>query len=179
MKKIALVIKTLQSGGGERVVATLSQEFAKNNDVTIVLFDDSDIDYEYGGKIVNINCPEKNGMLAKAVNGLSRTIKLRRLYRQERFDHIFGFMESANYPSILASRKTIASLHIDPNFLDATERVLLRLIYRFAHRVAPVSNDIAYLLRNEHGLGNVTTIYNPVPVNRGPKSAVISSPLDA
>ena len=65
MEKIALVISSLSSGGGERVVATLSQEFAKNYDVTIILFDSANIDYEYGGKIIDINCPDKPSFLGK------------------------------------------------------------------------------------------------------------------
>ena len=36
MEKIALIINSLSSGGGERVVATLSQGFAKNYDVSWV-----------------------------------------------------------------------------------------------------------------------------------------------
>ena len=165
MKKIALVISTLQAGGGERVVATLSQEFAKHHDVTIIVFDDSNIDYEYGGKLISIDCSDKQGVVGKTINLLSRARKLRQIYRKERFDYIFGFMESANFPSILASRKTIASLHIDPDFLSKPEKILLRFLYPLAHQVAPVSEDIANLLKSQHGLDNVTTIYNPVPVD--------------
>ena len=165
MKKIALVISTMKAGGGERVVATLSKEFAKHHDVTIIVFDDSHIDYEYGGKLFCINCPDRNGLLGKASNLLARKRKLQWYFGWEQFDYIFGFMESANYPSILASRKTIASLHIDPAFLSRSERFLLRILYPLARQVAPVSEDIAHLLRTQHGLKNVTTIYNPVPVD--------------
>lgn len=165
MKKIALIISTMQAGGGERVVATLSQELANHHDVTIITFDDSHIDYVYGGKLICLDCPDKHGVVGKALNLLARANKLRRLFRKEQFDYIFGFMESANFPSILASRKTIASLHIDPAFLSQSEKLLLRLIYPLAHQVVPVSEDIACLLRNKYGLNNVTTIYNPVPVD--------------
>ena len=171
MKKIALVISTLQAGGGERVVATLSQQFAKHHDVTIIVFDKSRIDYDYSGKLICIDCPDQQGMFSKAGNLLTRASRLRTLYKREQFDYIFGFMESANYPSILASGKTIASLHIDPAFLSRPERWLLRLIYPFAHQVAPVSKDIARQLRNGDGLTNVTPIYNPVPVDELKKLA--------
>jgi glycosyltransferase involved in cell wall biosynthesis len=164
-KKIALVISTMQAGGGERVVATLSKEFAKHHEVTIIIFDDKRIDYEYGGKLLCIDCPDKQDTIAKAKNLLIRARKLRWLYHREQFDYIFGFMESANYPSVLASRKTIASLHIDPAFLSLLERFLLKLIYPWARQVAPVSEDIASLLRSKYRLKNVRTIYNPVPVN--------------
>jgi glycosyltransferase involved in cell wall biosynthesis len=163
MEKIALVISSLSSGGGERVVATLSQEFAKKYDVTIILFDSANIDYEYGGKILDINCPDKPSFLGKSYNLLKRAYKLKNTFRKQKFDHIFGFMESANYPSILASRKTIASLHIDFNFLNPTERYLVKSIYPLAKAVAPVSDDIASTLVKDVSLDNVARIYNPVP----------------
>lgn len=163
MEKIALVISSLSSGGGERVVATLSQEFAKKYDVTIILFDSTNIDYAYGGKIIDINCPETLSYIGKTYNLLKRAYKLKKIFHQKKFDHIFGFMESANYPSILASRKTIASLHIDFNFLNPIERFLVSYIYPLAKTVAPVSDDIATTLKRQLSLDNVTRIYNPVP----------------
>ena len=176
MKKIALVISTLQAGGGERVVATLSQEFAKSSDVSLIIFDDSNIDYEYGGELICIQCPDKQGLFGKLGNILKRTSRLRKLYQEKDFDFIFGFMESANYPSILADRNTIASIHIDPAFLSFPERLLLRMIYPLAKRVAPVSKDMADVLEIIYGLKNVTTIYNPVPVNELKKLADSSRP---
>lgn len=163
MEKIALVISSLSSGGGERVVATLSQEFAKSYDVTIILFDCANIDYEYGGKILDLDCPEKPSFLGKSYNLLKRAYRLKNTFRQQKFDHIFGFMESANYPSILASKKTIASLHIDYHFLNPIERFLVRYIYPLAKAVAPVSDDIASTLCEHLSLDNVSRIYNPVP----------------
>lgn len=163
MEKIALVISSLSSGGGERVVATLSQEFAKKYDVTIILFDSTNIDYKYGGDILDINCPERPSLVGKTCNLLKRAYKLKKIFQQHKFDHIFCFMESANYPAILASRESIASLHIDFNFLNSIERQLVRYIYPLAKAVAPVSDDIATTLRQGLSLDNVTRIYNPVP----------------
>ena len=163
MEKIALVISSLSSGGGERVVATLSLEFAKKYDVTIILFDCANIDYEYGGRILGIDCPDKPSFMGKTMNLLNRAYRLKKLFNQHKFDHIFSFMESANYPSILASRNTIASLHIDFHFLNAIEKSLVNYIYPLAKAVAPVSDDIACTLRQHLSLTNVTRIYNPVP----------------
>ena len=101
--------------------------------------------------------------LGKTYNLLKRAYKLKNTFRRHNFDHIFGFMESANYPSILASRKTIASLHIDYNFLNPTERCLVKYIYPLAKAVAPVSDDIASTLVQDVSLDNVVRIYNPVP----------------
>ncbi len=163
MQKIALIINSLSSGGGERVVATLSQGFAKDFDVTVIVFEGEGIDYEFGGKLVDLKCHSKDGFLGKSYNLLKRAFKLRQLFKENNFDHIFGFMESANYPAVLASKETIASLHIDFNFLSKTEQILVRCIYPRAKLVAPVSDDIASTLRTQVKLTNVGRIYNPVP----------------
>ena len=176
MEKIALVISSLSSGGGERVVATLSQEFAKRYEVTIILFDSANIDYKYGGEIIDINCPEKSNFFSKTYNLLKRAYRLKKIFQQKQFDHIFGFMESANYPSILASRNTIASLHIDFHFLNPIERMLVSNIYPLAKAVAPVSDDIATTLKQDLALDNVTRIYNPVPFEELEELA--TEPLD-
>ncbi|RVU83936.1 glycosyltransferase family 4 protein [Leucothrix sargassi] len=163
MQKIALIINSLSSGGGERVVATLSQGFAKDYDVSIIVFEGDGIDYEYGGQLIDLKCPKKDGILGKGLNVLKRAYKLRQVFKQEKFDHIFGFMETANYPAVLASKQTIASLHIDFNFLSKSEQLLVRCIYPRAKLVAPVSDDIAETLRTQVKLSNVERIYNPVP----------------
>lgn len=163
MEKIALIINSLSSGGGERVVATLSQGFAKHYDVTVIIFNSKSVDYEFGGKLVDIDCIEKKSLIGKCYNLLKRSYKLKKLFNKEKFDHVFGFMESANYPAILASKKTIASLHIDVNFLGKTDQLLIRSFYPMAKCVAPVSDDIATALKKQVKLNNVTRIYNPVP----------------
>lgn len=174
MEKIALIINSLSSGGGERVVATLSQGFAKDYDVTIIIFNGKSVDYEFGGKLVDIDCIEKKSLIGKSYNLLKRSYKLKKLFNQEKFDHIFGFMESANYAAILASDKTVASLHIDVNFLALTDRLLIRSFYPMAKSVAPVSDDIATTLEKQVKLNNVTRIYNPVPFQELDKLSSVS-----
>jgi len=162
MEKIALIINSLSAGGGERVVATLSQGFAKHYDVSVIVFNSHNVHYEFGGQLIDLQCIEKPSFMGKAFNLLKRAYKLKKLFKQEQYDHIFGFMESANYPAILASKKTIASLHIDFHFLSQTERLLIKYLYPKAKTVAPVSDDIAKTLRNQLHLNNVARIYNPV-----------------
>ena len=53
--KLAFIINSLNKGGAERVVSLLSQELSKEHDVFIILFDNN-ISYEYGGKIIDIDC---------------------------------------------------------------------------------------------------------------------------
>ena len=43
MKKIAIIIADLDLGGGQRVAINLANALAKDNDVSIVIFQDKDI----------------------------------------------------------------------------------------------------------------------------------------
>ena len=55
--KIVVVINSLASGGAERVVSTLTREWAKNHQVLIALFDASGMAYDHGGKVVDLSAP--------------------------------------------------------------------------------------------------------------------------
>lgn len=90
--KLAFIINSLNKGGAERVVSLLSQELSKEHDVFIILFDNN-ISYEYGGKIIDIDCKPVSGKMAKV---FKRRAKLKKI-----FDKIFAFMESAYLPAIL------------------------------------------------------------------------------
>ena len=77
--KIAFIINSLKKGGAERVVSLLSKELSKSNDVTIILFDEI-IDYEFAGKLININCVTKKSIYGKTINVLNRTLKLKKIF---------------------------------------------------------------------------------------------------
>ena len=52
--KIVVVINSLTRGGAERVVSTLTREWAKRHRVLIALFDASSSAYDYGGEIADL-----------------------------------------------------------------------------------------------------------------------------
>ena len=134
--KILIVIQTLRGGGAERVASQLSREWAKSHEVTIALFDASGIDYDYGGRIVDLCSPagapdNLNAFIGKIHNvdmrsmplfGLVRRMPpgiikdacsigmhpalLLSLLRRERPDRVISFMERANVPAIIASALT-------------------------------------------------------------------------
>ena len=134
--KILVVIQTLRGGGAERAVSLLSREWAKSHEVTIALFDASGIDYDYGGRIVDLRGPadapdNPNAFTKKIHNADMRSMPLsglvRRpppgivkdarsigmypalllpLLRRERPDRVISFLERANVPAIIASALT-------------------------------------------------------------------------
>jgi len=162
MKKIAIVIADLELGGGQRSALNLASALCKSHDVTLVIFQDADMHYQSPCRQVNLNCPEKFGLLFKAYNVLKRAIKLKHHFRQEKYDYVFGFMESANYPTALAERNSMLSVHCNPHELGFFETLLMKLTYPRAKHIIAVSEDVATLLREEYKMPAVSRIYNLV-----------------
>jgi glycosyltransferase involved in cell wall biosynthesis len=154
-------------GGAEKVVSDLSFQFAKQHDVTLILFDGSRIYYPYAGELIDIRCPSKRGFLLKVLNFLDRASQLRRIFRVKQFDTIISVMEHANFPSILASRLTIAANHCNPerNF-SRFDWLFARWLYPRAKKVVAVSREGMRIFQQRLGLQNLDCLYNPVNLRR-------------
>lgn len=162
MKKIAIVIADLVLGGGQRSALNLASALSKDHDVTVLVFQDSYRQYKVPCKLVNLNCPDQGSTLLKACNVIKRTWRLRRNFKENEYDHVFGFMESANFPTALAAPKALLSVHCNPHELNKYEAFLLRLTYPRANGIIAVSEDVATILRDDFGMKKVTRIYNLV-----------------
>ena len=165
MKKIAIVIADLDLGGGQRVAINLASALAKNNDVSIVIFQDNEIHYETPGDLIHLDCPQKSSIVGKVLNVFKRAYKLRKLIKEKNFDHVYGFMETANFPTAMAFPNAALSVHCNPRELNFFETSLAKLTYPRVKNVIAVSEDVASILRENFGLKNVSRIYNPVDVD--------------
>jgi hypothetical protein len=148
MKKIAIVIADLVLGGGQRSALNLASALSKNHVVTVLVFQDNFRQYEVPCELVNLDCPDQSSFLKKAFNVLKRTWRLKRNFSANNYDHIFSFMESANFPKALAAPNALLSVHCNPHELNRYEALLLRLTYPGAKHVIAVSEDVATILRN-------------------------------
>jgi glycosyltransferase involved in cell wall biosynthesis len=164
MKKIAIVIADLDLGGGQRVAINLANALAKNNEVSIVIFKDDEIHYQAPGRLIHLDCPEKASIPGKVFNVFKRAYKLRKLIKKEQFDHVYGFMETANFPTAMVCKNAALSVHCNPRELVFFESLLVKLTYHRVKNIIAVSEDVASILRSDYGLKNVSRIYNPVDV---------------
>jgi len=165
MKKIAIVIADLDLGGGQRVAINLANALAKSSEVSIVIFQDDNIHYKAPDKLVHLNCPYKRNVLGKVSNVFKRAYKLRKFIKQEQFDHVFGFMESANFPTAMVFPNAALSVHCNPKEYSFFESILVKLTYHRVKNIIAVSEDVASILRSDYGLKNVSRIYNPVDID--------------
>jgi len=160
--KIAFLIHHMKNGGAERAVSNLSLAMQDEHDVSIIVFDSTDVGYPYGGKLIDVNILSSTSKLGKIFNIFKRAYKLRKLYAQEQFDGIFTFMEGPGFPSVLASKETIVSVHDNPKSLPKIYQPFYPLIYPKAKKIVACAKAIENKLIDQFGFTNTTTIYNSV-----------------
>jgi len=164
--KIAFISHSLKAGGSERAISNLSLEMQKNHDVSIILFDATDVGYKYGGRLIDLKCPSKSNPVDKAINILKRAYLLNKLFRKEKFDAIFSFMEAAGFPSVIANKNTIVSVHDNPADLPKVYIPFLPFIYPFAFKTVACSLAGEKKLKKNYRLKNTTTIFNSVDLDK-------------
>lgn len=180
MDKIALVLHATDLGGAQRVASELSLEFAKENDVTVITFEDGEQIYPFGGKYLPLNFnfyKGAPGFAYKLLNIARLALILRRIFKEQKFDKIYSFMEGANYPAILADKRTIGSIHCNPDkCFAARDWLFSRLVYPRARKIICVSDAITELVSNKLHLKNAVTVYNPTNFQRIQQA--IQEPVD-
>ena len=168
--KILVVISALSRGGAERVVSTLTREWSRRHQVVIALFDTTRTAYDYGGTIIDLRLPAVGSPLKKAYRvAWARSIHLARLFRRERPDRIVSFMESANFPAIVAAAVTgflgrlSVSVRTNPSMVPIAWRWLIPLLYRLPARVVAPSEGVKQGL-DEMGVPRAKVLVIPNPV---------------
>ena len=168
--KIVVIINTLHRGGAERVVSRLTMEWAKSHEVVIALFSTKQVAYEHGGRIADLGLrlPANNPLQKICRIGIG-AVRLVHLFRQERPDRIFSFMESANFPAVAAASTTgildrlCVSVRNNPKFMRIPYRLLMPWLYRKPARVVAASKGIKDRLERMRIPGDrLSFIPNPV-----------------
>ena len=176
--KVAVVINVLRRAGAERVVCRLTQEWAKHHDVRIALFNVSTPAYAYGGQLVDLGV-RPISILPKAHRLVVGASRLARFFRDYRPDRIISFMESANFPSIIAATLTgslsrlSVSVRVDPSAIPHAYRLFARAAYPYANKIiAPSQGVLDGLINLGLPRSKLSVIRNPVVPVRRDRSSV-------
>ncbi|MBQ7850558.1 MAG: glycosyltransferase [Clostridia bacterium] len=174
MKKVGLLISTLNSGGAERVVAHLSHILSQRYDVHVILFEDTYLEYECGGTLHSLDVPAREGAPApvKVQILLRRVAALRRLIRREKLACVISFMDSPNFVNLLTrvkgcrriiSIRNYSSLENSRSRLGRLTDMAMKLLYRGADHVVTVSGLIEKDFRENYHIPaeRISTIFNP------------------
>lgn len=168
MDKIAFILSDLRVGGAQRVVVNLSDLLIKNGyDVTIVLFDKTEVFFDTKATIVDLGIRETHNILLRILNIFLRIIRTSKRINGDEYTHVISFLASANfYNSLLKNkrRKTIISIrNYKQNSLLET-RLFSSFIYKRADKIISVSKSIENKIIRQFPKvrGKVETIYNPI-----------------
>ena len=96
--KILAVITGMQSGGAERVMATLCNEFSKENKVRLAIIKESKSDYFLSSKIEIVSGNVKNKNLFKSISFVKKQIE------DWEPDIILSFMTKSNIVALFSKQ---------------------------------------------------------------------------
>jgi len=163
-KNLLLIVPTLRQGGYERVAvitAKLMQEFFN---VTLLIFDDTNANYDTTGiDVVNINMPSQKSKIGKVINVFRRAIKIKSIKKERKIDISYSFGSTANIANSLsrAGEKTVTGLRC---YTDMEAPRQIRLFTKKSDLIISCSREIMSVLERDYNFTKTEFIYNPTDI---------------
>lgn len=168
-ENIGIIIQKLKNGGAERAAANLSKDLSEKYNVYLITFDGTDIAYEYGGSLINIDLPATNNKIKKIINFIKRIIRVRKVKKEKNINISISFMEGANLINILSKKKdiVITSERNLPSFFYK-RKTKIKYICNKADKIVTLSKLVREDLVNNFGINRekIIPIYNSCDLNR-------------
>lgn len=159
-KKLMLLSPMLHQGGFERVCVTTARLMEPYFDVTIVIFDSSNMAYDVTGlKIIDIRMGVKKGKLRKLFNIARRSIKVRKLKKDLKPDIAYSFGPTANMVNAFSRAGEQVWLGLR-NYTDVEETLKIRIFTLLADRIICCSREIERELKNKFRYNKTAVLYN-------------------
>lgn len=105
--KVCILKESLAFGGNERSVANVTMTLENDYSVYLCLFNGQDVQFEYGGKLIDIKAPPKKTRLMKVINSFIRSFRVKRFVRREKIDIMYEFLSISNYLTYVKYEKLI------------------------------------------------------------------------
>jgi glycosyltransferase involved in cell wall biosynthesis len=171
-----VVINSLALGGAERVISTLSRNWVSDgHSVSIALFDSSNQAYEAGGEIIDLGLPPQSRLPWRILTMYRRASRIRK---------VISFMETANFPTVMAARREgyldrlIVSVRLNPALFSPLSRFLMRRYYRHPAAVVGASSGIADVMVSDFGIESERSVWLPNPIDHAMVAESGASPVD-
>jgi len=177
MKKIGLLLSSLNYGGAERVVSRLTYILSEKYTIYLILFEDTYIQYDYLGELVSLNVRATNDSFSKFLLLIRRIIRLRKVKKNLNLDCVISFLESPNVVNILSRTKecktavsirNYSKIENKHSLISKITNLCIKLLYNKADIVIPVSKVIAESLVKDYGIkrDKLKVIYNPYDIEQ-------------
>ncbi len=146
MKNIMIIVPSLSGGGAERLAADLSRELNDKYNVSIVVYQKSEKEYEYKGTRYDLNLFSAS-LTGAVICAVKRCIKVKRLKRNLKTDLSISFLPNADYVNIFSKRKNekvIISVvsNMSLAFPKGIKRIFRKYILKRADHIVSVSQGV-------------------------------------
>lgn len=156
-----LIVPMLHQGGYERVCLTTARVLEPFCDVSVIVFDSADIAYDVSGiKITDIGLGVRKRKLAKIINVIRRSIKVRKLKKQLGPEVAYSFGPTANLVNALSRTKASKTWLGLRSYEDICHKVLMRLFIRQADLIICCARQMEEDLHKRYHFHKTTTLYN-------------------
>jgi glycosyltransferase involved in cell wall biosynthesis len=173
--RIVLTISSMNSGGAERVAATLCNAWVERGDEVILIGMYSgrgECHYRLDPRVRLIWIAEEVGRARGRLTGYAARMRaLRRIVTKEGADVLVSFLVNVNVTTLIALRGSgvpvVVSERIDPAIAEGGPvwRLLRRITYPWAAAVTVQTRAAADSLRRiVPGLSRIVVVENPIPV---------------
>lgn len=160
-RKLFLISPMLHQGGFERVCITTAKLLKEEYDITIVIFDDANIAYDVTGlNIVNLDCPVRNGKIAKIANVIKRSSKLRALKKTKMPEISYSFGPTANIVNSLSAVPGVKTWTGLRNYTDVLNVRNMKLFMKKSDVIVCCSKEIEAYLASNFDYHKTATLYN-------------------
>lgn len=176
-RKLMLISPMLHQGGFERVCVTTARLLQPYFDVTIVIFDSTNIAYDVEGlSIIDIQMGVRKGKLQKILNIIRRSRKVRKLKKEMQPEIAYSFGPTANMVNAFSKtgkEKVWLGLR---NYTDVEEETKMRLLVKKADLIVCCSRDIEKSVKIKYKFNNTAVLYNLYDADTIRKEAAASDP---
>lgn len=167
-KNLMFIVPTLIGGGAEKTVANLSKYLAKDYNIYIVVFRDTQTKYSYSGKLIPLTKGRNKSAIKKATFVLKAIPKLRKLKQENHIDYAISFLTQAdalNTLSRVAGTQTFISIRNTDSMLMQSKalKLITYMSCKQSDHIIAISNQVKDdLIANFRVIPNkITVIYNP------------------
>lgn len=164
--KVMFCTSSMGKGGAERVISILSNDFVKNNKVSILINTDKNIAYELDKKI-NIITLDKKYYKNNLIRNIYRISQTKKILKKEKPDIIVSFLPMPSFRILIANKKTkipvIISDRNDPKqeYKSKLSNRLMNWLYPKASGFVFQTNEQKEYFKNDIQQRSII-IFNPI-----------------
>lgn len=112
-KKVLFIVSSLNFGGAQKVISNITTSLPEEYDIDILLNSDSDIQYDYRGRLISLGFGEPKSREAiwyQFKVFCKRLVVIRKLKKSNHYDSVVSILTSANVANVLCKTKDCNSI---------------------------------------------------------------------